>query len=157
MVKSFLLSFSFWISSSFVLPNSSLPPPCIQTNDQRGFFMISGPKRRLSSGYQVQKRSFSRCMLIPRTRAFMTLLSLQNEGNHRSYNERCPLPLRRDCPLWRTSSGPCSASGVIKNRSQVRHKQALTFDIMLYLFIHLLFVKYFNFMSCLYPTRCSNS
>ena len=108
----------------------------------------------LSSGYRVQKQSFSRCMLIPRTRAFMTLLSLQNEGNHRSYNERRPLPLGRDCPLWRTSSGPSSASGAIKNRSQVRHKQTLTFDVMLYLFIHLLFVKYFNFLSCLYPTRC---
>ncbi|XP_038290587.1 tubulin alpha chain-like isoform X1 [Canis lupus familiaris] len=58
-------------------------------------------------------------MLIPRTRAFMALLSLQNEGNHRSYNERRPLPLGRDCPLWRTSSGPSSASGAIKNRSQI--------------------------------------
>ena len=105
--------------------------------------MISVPKRRLSSGYRVQKQSFSRCMLIPRTRAFMTLLSLQNERNHRSYNERRPLPLGQDCPLWRTSSGPSIPNGVIKNRSQVRHKQALTFDIMLYFFIHLLFVNYF--------------
>ena len=105
--------------------------------------MISGPKRRPSSGYRVQKWSLPRCMLIPRTCGFTAFLSLQNEGNHRSYNERRPLPLGQDCPLWRTSSGPCSASGVIKNRSQVRHKQALTFDIMLYFFIHLLFVNYF--------------
>ena len=150
MVKSVLLSFSFWFSSS---PSASgfpppffflilvYPPPCIQTNEQRGLFMISGPKRMLSSGYWVQKWSLPRCMLIPRTCGFTALLSLQNEGNHRSYNERCPLTLRQDYPLWRTSSGLSSASGAIKNSSQVRHKQTLTFDVMLYLFIHLLFVK----------------
>ena len=81
--------------------------------------MISGPKRRLSSGYRVQKRSFSRCMLIPRTHAFMALLSLHNEGNHRSYNERRPLPLGWDYPSWRTSSGPSSVSGAIKNRGSL--------------------------------------
>ena len=103
--------------------------------------MTSHPKRRQSCGYRVQKWSLPRCMLIPRTRGFTALLSLQNEGNHRSYNERRPLQLGLDYPFWSTSSGPSSASGVIKNRSQVRHKQALTFDIMLYLFIHLLFVN----------------
>ena len=107
--------------------------------------MTSCPKRRPSSGYRVQKWSLPRCMLIPRSRGFTALLSLQNEGNHRSYNERRPLPLGRDYPLWRMSSGPSSASGAIKNSSQVRHKQTLTFDVMLYLFIHLLFVKYFIF------------
>ena len=119
--------------------------------------MTSRPKRRLSSGYRVQKWSLPRCMLIPRSRGFTALLSLQNEGNHRSYNERRPLPLRWDYPLCRTASGPSSASGAIKNSSQVRHKQTLTFDVMLYLFIHLLFVKYFRFMSSLYPTWSSNS
>ena len=119
--------------------------------------MTSHPKRRPSSGYRVQKWSLPRCMLIPRTCGFVALLSLQNEGNHRSYNERRPLPIGRDYPLWRMSSGPSSTSGVIKNSSQVRHKQTLTFDVMIYLFIHLLFVKYFSFRSSLYPTWSSNS
>ena len=121
------------------------------------FIMTSGPKRRLSSGYRVQKWSLPRCMLIPRTCGFTDFLSMQNEGNHRSYNERRPLSLGQYYPLWRTSSGPSRTSGAIKNSSQVRHKQTLTFDVMLYLFIHLLFVKYFRFMSSLYPTWSSNS
>ena len=119
--------------------------------------MTPRSKRRPSSGYRVQKWSLPRCMLIPRSRGFTALLSLQNEGNHRSYNERRPLTLRQDYPLWRTSSGLSRTSGAIKNSSQVRHKQTLTFDVMLYLFIHLLFVKYFRFMSSLYPTWSSNS
>ena len=85
--------------------------------------MTPCPKRRPSSCYRVQKWSLPKCMLIPRTRGFTALLSLQNEGNHRSYNERCPLPLGQDYPFWRTSSGPSSASGAIKNSLQVRHKQ----------------------------------
>ena len=119
--------------------------------------MTPCPKRRPSSCYRVEKWSLPKCMLIPRTRGFTALVSLQNEGNHRSYNESRPLPLGRGYPLCRTASGPSSASGAIKNSSQVRHKQTLTFDVMLYLFIHLLFVKYFRFMSSLYPTWSSNS
>ena len=107
--------------------------------------MISGPKRRLSSGYRVQKWSFSRFMLIPRTRAFVALLSLQNEGNHRSYNERRPLPLGRDYPLWRTSSGPSSTSGVIKNSSQVRHKHLPLMSCFICSSIYYLLN---NFVSC---------
>ena len=62
-----------------------------------------------------------RFMLIHLTRAFTTLISLQNEVEHRCYNEGSPLSLWMTIPCGTHHLGKLVKVRAITNRLQVRH------------------------------------